>query len=150
MTLSSFLSNPVQSFLELNLVLQQFVSISGCKINEYKYELLDFSLALSIRLFFGSINKAYWVDNVKNLGIQLGKLLDPKKLLEENVSLLINETRVKLDKWRKFTILWFGCIATLKIKVLPRFLFVAQCLITPIPYKVLQEIQSIQQTHLGR
>lgn len=49
-----------------------------------------------------------------------------KDWLDSNLYPLINNIHNQLEEWRKLRLSWFGHIAALKMKILPKFLFIFQ------------------------
>lgn len=53
-------------------------------------------------------------------------------LIELNLSSIITETQQQFEKWQPLKISWFGKVAVVKMKILPKFIFVFRNLILPL------------------
>lgn len=54
---------------------------------------------------------------------------------------VINDVHRQLESWSLLRISWLGKVASLKMKVLPQFVFLFRVLILPLPSSILNEIQ---------
>lgn len=69
-----------------------------------------------------AITAALWGKHVKYLGIKLSDSVDPITLIELNLKPIMNLVKTQLNRWQKLNLSWYGQVAALKMKVLPRFL----------------------------
>lgn len=70
----------------------------------------------------GHRNRALWKHQVKYLGAKITSILEVGSLVAPNVNPMIKETqRVFFEKCQALGISWFGKIAVVKMKILPKF-----------------------------
>ncbi|KAM9311639.1 cadherin-related family member 2 [Gastrophryne carolinensis] len=82
--------------------------------------------------------------SITYLGIQLP--VELSQLFQLNFSPLVNKLKADLNKCNSLKLSWFGKLAVLKMNVLPRLLYLIQC----IPIKLLSSfILDIQRTFSG-
>lgn len=87
--------------------------------------------------------KALWKSTVAYLGIRVASTLETETLINLNLLPIIKDVRNQFESWQKLRISWFGKVAVIKMKVLPRFTHTFQNLILPLPLKILSKIQGM-------
>lgn len=83
-----------------------------------------------------------------HLGVTMLNSVNIKNWMDLNICLVISKVHNQLAEWRKLKLSWFGYIAALKMKRLPKFLFVFQNLILLIPHNILSEIKRLFNTFI--
>lgn len=78
---------------------------------------------------------------VKYLGIKIKYLLYAETVIKLNLTPVINDVQKQFEKWQMLRISWFGRMAVIKMKVLPRFVSVFWNLILPWSVSILNRIQ---------
>lgn len=84
-----------------------------------------------------------WGTRVKYLGGWLMDKMDSSMLLDMNYVLVLTLVWQQLAQWAKLKRSRFGRVAVLKIKVLPRFIFLFRNLILPLSAKMLTDVQCL-------
>lgn len=103
---------------------------------------MRFSVSKSILDSLYNLSRAEWKKSgVKYLGINFTDNL--QDLVGINVLPAILEVSLQLLRWNKFQLPWVGCRAVIKMKILPRLLYLFQNLITGIAQKILIRIQQL-------
>lgn len=72
------------------------------------------------------------------------------QLISLNVSPVIKEMQRNFAELDFLRISWFGRVQALKMKILPRFIFVFHTLILLIPMKMLIDPIDIHKSYMGR
>lgn len=117
-----YLTNPTQSH-EIMDEIQQYSDISGYKLNTNKSEAMIIGQPISqeVQLKY----KFKWEQNkIKYLGVVIPK--DLKQLLEYNFGLLENNLKQDLNGWLMIPFTITGRLETIKMNILPRFIFLFQ------------------------
>lgn len=121
--------------------LDNFRALSGYKINPLKSE----ALPLHIPEAELALLKANFHYNWKTTALKyLGTYITPKydTLYQENFPPLFRSIRALLTQWKKLHISLLGRIASIKMTILPKLLYLFQTLPIPIPLKHLKKLQS--------
>lgn len=83
---------------------------------------MDFSVSQSVKDCLCDLSRAMKCQNtVRYLGIKITLKLED--LIKVNLTPLLKDVQKQLESWNKLPLPWFGPIAVIKMKVLPRFLF---------------------------
>lgn len=113
------------------------------KRNRYSWGLnIDPSLTTILQQTY----KESWVNQVKYLGIMI---TFPPNLLESNLTLRIASIQQQQWQWVRHKISWFGRIATIKLNILPRWLFLFQNIVLDIPQQKMNYIQVLFNRYVG-
>uniref|UniRef100_A0A3B1J8B1 Reverse transcriptase domain-containing protein n=1 Tax=Astyanax mexicanus TaxID=7994 RepID=A0A3B1J8B1_ASTMX len=136
-----FLSDPSNSFVELMKVINAYTKFSGYKLNIQKTQVLSFNYIppLYVKQHY---NLKWDNDSIKYLGINLPK--DLSQLSEKNFGPLF--ARIKSDIRRWDVIPFLGLISrveSIKMNILPRFLYLFQALPIGIPANTFKEWDKI-------
>lgn len=105
---------------------------SGYKTNEEKSVIMGLNIPHEVKAQLSSKNKAIWKENgIRYLGICISDEL--KKLFTDNLTPLTNMVPDQLANWEMLKLSWYVHIASVKMKLLPKFLFIFQSLIWTVP-----------------
>lgn len=120
----AYLDEPKQSLQELKKVIQEYSKYSGYKLNENKCDALligkDFKQEVEDCFHFKSTQK------IKYLGIYVSKNLE--ELYANNYGVLEYKVKQDLNRWKIIPEGLLGRIETIKMMVLPQFIFLFQAL----------------------
>lgn len=114
----------VKSIRALYKILDSFGEVSGYKINPAKLAVLAFHISSNERDIMQQVINISWKEQVKYLGVNIVPSLEMNKLIFLNVSPLIKKTQRNFAEWDKLRISWFGRVLAVKMKILPRFIFI--------------------------
>uniref|UniRef100_A0A670HTD8 Reverse transcriptase domain-containing protein n=1 Tax=Podarcis muralis TaxID=64176 RepID=A0A670HTD8_PODMU len=119
-----FLENPIESISRAVELLEEFGKLSGFKLNRGKTKILIKNLTAQERSQLEQQVDIKVVNKVKYLGIWLS----PKNinLVEDNYNKLWKEMKKDMDTWRRLNLSWTGRMASIKMCILPRLLFLFQ------------------------
>lgn len=132
------LTQPHISLPNLHAELDRFRTFSGYKINASKSEALPINIP-EAELALLKSNYNWQTTALKYLGIHI----TPKcnTLYQENFPPLFSTIRSLLLQWKKHHISLLGRIASIKMTILPKLLYLFQTLPIPIPLKHLKKLQ---------
>ena len=120
-----FVSDPILSVPHILHALLRFGKFSGYKLNFSKSECYPVNnLALQIQenvLPFKTSRNGF-----KYLGINITR--DMKNLYRENFAPLLDKVKLDLKKWRTLHLSLAGKVNCIKMSVLPKFLYLFQCI----------------------
>lgn len=119
-----FISDPLTSLPELSTLLTKFGRLSGYKVNFEKSELMPISSV--DRSYFGTTPFKFSPNKIKYLGIWVTR--NHKDLYKANYHPLLNNLKQDLERWDPLPLSLGGRINTIKMNVLPKFLYLFQCL----------------------
>lgn len=68
--------------------------------------------------------------------------MDVRNVGHLNIIPLMKETEKQLEKWKSLKISWFGRIAAVKMKIIPKFIFVFHTLVLSLPLVTWRRIQA--------
>lgn len=115
--------------------------MSGYRVNRVKSAMMGIIVSDGIKRKILKICQSVWCKRIKFLCIVVLNTAVVKDWLDSNLTLIITQTVDQFKAWGKLRLSWFGCIAAIKLKVLPRFLYLIQHLYVPIPTSTLQTVQ---------
>uniref|UniRef100_A0AAR2IWT2 Reverse transcriptase domain-containing protein n=1 Tax=Pygocentrus nattereri TaxID=42514 RepID=A0AAR2IWT2_PYGNA len=118
-------SEPLKTLPQILSLLGSFGKISGYKINLQKSELLPINTAARL-ITFDSLPFKLSKDKFKYLGIWVTN--NYKHLYKANFIPLMDSIKQDLKCWRTLPISLGGRINTVKMNILPRFLYLFQCI----------------------
>lgn len=135
-----YLSDPLNSINTVISVLQNFGQISGYKLNLEKSECLPInSLAMQIpnhALPFHISRSGF-----KYLGINITPSFN--NLFDENLAPLMSKLNSDLQRWDVLHLTMAGRVNCIKMNVLPRFLFLFQCIPIFLPKSFFTKLDKI-------
>uniref|UniRef100_A0A8C6SP44 Reverse transcriptase domain-containing protein n=1 Tax=Neogobius melanostomus TaxID=47308 RepID=A0A8C6SP44_9GOBI len=121
-----YLGQPNQSLPRLMMILEEFGSLSGYKLNIQKTQVMTFNYQPTTELE-NKYNLKWNKDSMKYLGVILCR--DVKKLFEKNYGPLNSKIKSDLTKWSLIPTLGLSNrIESIKISILPRLLYLFQTL----------------------
>lgn len=82
--------------------------------------IMRLNISIELRNQLVAITPVPWEECVTYLEIRLIDLMDAQRLVDLNLKPIIKLTWGHFEKWWKLQLLWFGQIATLKMRLLPR------------------------------
>uniref|UniRef100_A0A8C5QR67 Reverse transcriptase domain-containing protein n=1 Tax=Leptobrachium leishanense TaxID=445787 RepID=A0A8C5QR67_9ANUR len=135
------ITDPVHSVPHLLSLLRDFSDISGFKINIDKSRSLPIGIPKPevdrLRLLTGF---HFSTSSLTYLGVKLTS--DPAAMIRANYDVLIQRLIADMDTWDAFNVSWVGRIASVKMNLLPRILYLFQTLPVPVPPASLAHLQS--------
>lgn len=118
------IQNPKKTIDKLISKLQEYGDLSGFKINIQKTKMINLNMKKEEKSQLEQITGFQNVKKLKYLGIQLtDNNLD---LFKNNYDSLWKEIKKDLEKWVNLDLSLLGRIATIKMNILPRFLYLFQ------------------------
>ena len=125
-----YLTSPEQSLSNLMETITEYSKHSGYKLNESKCEVLTLGEQLKVEI--KETYKLKWESKkIKYLGIYLTG--DLKTLYTDNYQALENKVRQDLNRWKVIPESILSRIESVKMMILPQFLFLFQTLPISIP-----------------
>lgn len=142
-----FLQSPCASMKTVSIVLEEYLEVSGYKINQKKSSIMRFNIHGDLRSELQMLYKVPWTQNgTSYLGIKVSD--NSRDLVLKNVLPIKNIMRNKMEQWKKLNLSGWGRLATIKMGILPLLLFLFQNLIVSIPVKYLNKLQGILNAFL--
>ncbi len=125
-----FIKHPLTSIPRLMQCLKEYGDISGYKINQNKSEAMMIS-----GIWPKQLNEMVSFHWSKQGFRYLGIIITPKttRLFEANYNKLINQIKSDLVRWEVLPLSLFGRVETVRMNLLPRFLFLFQSLPIRVP-----------------
>jgi exonuclease III len=120
-----YVSEPLKTLPHLLSLLGSFGKISGYKINMQKSELMPINTAARL-ITFNSLPFKLSKDKFKYLGIWVTN--NYKNLYKTNFIPLIDSIKQDFERWGTLPLSLGGRISTVKMNILPRFLYLFQCI----------------------
>lgn len=120
-----FISDPATSIPHILNTLSVFGSFSGYKLNLDKSELLPINTAAR-KLSFNSLPFKVSYEGLKYLGVYVTK--SHSQLIKANFIPLLERTQQDLNRWSTLPLSLAGRISIIKMNILPKFLFLFQCI----------------------
>lgn len=119
-----FLLNPLASLPKTLTLLEKFSKISGYKINLQKSEIIPVNASAKL-IQFNTFPLKVNMNKFKYLGIWVTH--DLRALYTANFLPLLTKLKQDLNRWNLLPLSLGGRINTIKMNVLPKFLYVFQC-----------------------
>lgn len=130
-----YLKDPLNSFLSLMKILEQFGMYSGYKLNITKTQILLFNCSPNQKLKEQKLN---WnAKSLKYLGVNITKNLS--KLYDNNYSNIDTNITKDLERWSTYPIELIDRINAVKMNILPRLLYLFLSLPVKIPKSQFQK-----------
>ena len=127
------ITQPTQTLPKLMKLLEEFGSISGYKINVNKTQILTFNYdpPVSIKTIY---NWNWEAESIKYLGVSLPR--DFTRLYNINYDPLNSKIKTDIQRWNVIPFLSLSSrIESIRMNILPRMLYLFQCLPVRIPSK---------------
>lgn len=127
------LTQPTQTLPKMKKMLEEYGSLSGYKINVNKTQVLAFNYNPPNEI--RNIYKWNWEsEHIKYLGVLLPR--DFSRMFDVNYGPLISEIRSDIQRWNAVPFLsLYSRIESIRMNILPRMLYLFQCLLVQIPLK---------------
>lgn len=119
-----YLSDPLTSIPNALSLLEEFGKISGYKINLQKCEIMPVNTA-AMGIDFSLFPLRISPQKFKYLGIWITHIF--QGMFKANFSPLLTQLKQDLEHWNLLPLSLGGRINIIKMKVLPKFLYVFQC-----------------------
>ena len=120
-----YITDPIACSNKIIQILEEFGTFSGYKINLQKTVCFPIN-SKAKTLTEGQIPFNLSSESVQYLGINITDSF--QGLHKNNIGKLMNKVKTDLQKWSKLPLSLAGRVQTIKMNVLPRFLFLFQCL----------------------
>lgn len=120
-----YVSEPLQSLPRLLTLLKDFGKISGYKVNMQKSELMLINFTPQHNML-ESLPFKLSQEKIKYLGVWITK--NYKKMYKTNFLPLLNTVKQDLERWNTLPLSLGGRINTIKMNVLPKFLYLFQAI----------------------
>uniref|UniRef100_A0A670ZPU2 Reverse transcriptase domain-containing protein n=1 Tax=Pseudonaja textilis TaxID=8673 RepID=A0A670ZPU2_PSETE len=136
-----FLEDPMEKGHNLIKELEQYGSVAGLKINRNKTKLLTKNLTENQRKELEKTMGIQATKRVKYLGIWLTP--HSKSLKENNYDKLLQQIKKDLESWNKLQLSLLGRIATIKMNILPKLLYLFQTIPIKLPKFFFDDINKV-------
>uniref|UniRef100_A0A670ZAD8 Reverse transcriptase domain-containing protein n=1 Tax=Pseudonaja textilis TaxID=8673 RepID=A0A670ZAD8_PSETE len=136
-----FLEDPMEKGHNLIKELEQYGSVAGLKINRNKTKLLTKNLTENQRKELEKTMGIQATKKVKYLGIWLTP--HSKSLKENNYDKLLQQIKKDLESWNKLQLSLLGRIATIKMNILPKLLYLFQTIPIKLPKNFFDDINKV-------
>lgn len=135
----------LQCLKDIAIISILYPFITGYKLNYTKSEILPLNTQDSnIRSLTDQLK---WSTNgFKYLGIHIGK--SDGQLFKNNYIKLLEQTKSDLQRWMGLPLSLIGRMNTIKMNILPKFVYLFQCLPIKIPKNFFKEINKIMTPFL--
>lgn len=135
------LTQPRISLPNLHAELDKYGALSGYKINTSKSEALPINISDKETTHLKANFTYHWKTNsLKYLGVHITTKFNT--LYQENFPPIYRSIRALLTSWKKHHISLLGRIASIKMTILPKLLYLFQTLPIPVPHSHLSKLQS--------
>lgn len=135
------LSNPALLLMLVKELLIEYGRISGFSVNQNKSTIMGINISVDLQKQIMDVETIPWKKSVKYLGICFSIPLQNDVLTQLNLDPVVKSIQQQLEIWNKLKLSWFGCMAVIKMKVLPRLLFVFLLVILKLTKSRIGEIQ---------
>ena len=120
-----YVSDPVLSIPTILSAFQRFGSFSGYRVNTSKSECYPVN-ASALQLTQSDVPFKMSLSGFRYLGISVTRTLN--SLFSANFTPLMSKIKTDLQRWRSLPLSLIGRINTVKMNILPKFLFLFHCL----------------------
>lgn len=135
-----YIFDPVRTIPYALNTLKNFGSFSGYKLNIDKSDFFPLNESAK-NILPSSIPFTFSTTKFKYLGINISQTI--KSLFDDNFALLLGKVKKDLQKWDRLQITLAGRIQSVKMNIVPRFLYLFQCLLLYIPKSFFTNINSL-------
>lgn len=142
-----FISNPDTSLPVMLSLLTQFGQVSGYKLNLQKSELFPVNTE-ALALKYTSLPFKIVENKFVYLGVTVTR--KHKCLFKENFSTLLNHVKERLTHWSPLSTSLVGRINSVKMNILPKFLYLFQSVPIFIPKSFFDSLDSIISAYIWR
>lgn len=140
-----YVSDPLSSLPPILSILDSFSVFSGYRLNISKSECFPINqLATEIPTHLIPFKTATM--GIKYLGIMVTRSM--RTLREQNFSALTTAIKLDLQKWTRLPLSLAGRVHTVKMNILPRYLYLFQCLPIYLPHSFFNFTNSIISTFI--
>lgn len=136
-----YLSDLPNSLPKALQLFELFGSFSGYKINLQKSVLLPLNIDITHPSVLQSASNISCKDEVIYLGIIITRKLSTLK--KRNYDSILSKIKTDFDKWSSLQVTLHGRISVIKMNVLPRLTFLFSMLPLDLPYKFINQIDSL-------
>ena len=135
-----YITDPHTSVPPLFKCLKEYSAVSGYKLNYTKSEILPLNIQdSSIKTLTDPLR---WCNSgFKYLGVQIGK--SDEYLIKQNHLKLLEQTKLDLKRWIDLPLSLIGRINTIKMNILPKFIYLFQCVSINVPKNFFKELNKI-------
>ena len=140
-----YVSDPLSSLPPILSILDSFSIFSGYKLNISKSECFAIN-QLATEIPTHLIPFRTTAVGIKYLGIKVTRSM--RTLKEQNFSALTAAVKQDLQKWNRLPLSLAGRVQTVKMNILPRYLYLFQCLPIFLPRSYFNLINSIISTFI--
>jgi len=135
-----YITDPQSSLPPLLKCLKEYSAASGYTLNYTKSEILPLNIQdNNIRTLTDPLK---WCSvGFKYLGIQIGK--SNEHIFKQNYMKLLEQTKFILQRWIDLPLSLIGRINTIKMSILPKFIYLFQCLPINVPKSFFKELNKI-------
>uniref|UniRef100_A0A8C5D9N9 Reverse transcriptase domain-containing protein n=1 Tax=Gouania willdenowi TaxID=441366 RepID=A0A8C5D9N9_GOUWI len=134
-----YITNPKTVFPNILSFFHRFGSFSGYKINISKSECYPIN-KLAMQMCPSDIPFKFSPSGFRYLGVNIVRSF--KSLHSANFSPLLSEIKSDFQRWASLPLTLIGKVNTVKMNVLPKFLFLFQCLPIFLPKRFFKSIDS--------
>lgn len=135
-----YVSDPIRSIPQILASLESFSTFSGYKLNIQKSECFPIN-QLAQKIPQSSIPFKLASIKFKYLGIIITSSI--QSLCEENFTALTTKIKADLQRWNNLPLSLTGRVQSIKMNVLPRYLYLFQCLPILLPKSLFRQLDSI-------
>uniref|UniRef100_A0A3B3HDP0 Reverse transcriptase domain-containing protein n=1 Tax=Oryzias latipes TaxID=8090 RepID=A0A3B3HDP0_ORYLA len=135
-----YLSDPILNVPHIIYALRKFGAFSGYKLNLSKSECYPVN-DLALQIQNGALPFQMSTNGFKYLGITITR--DMQHLHQKNFCHLLEKTKLDLKKWRTLQLSLTGKVNCVKMTVLPKFLYLFQCIPLYIPKNFFKSLDKI-------
>lgn len=127
-----YVSDPLGSLPHAFTIFNNFGSISGYKLNIHKSELLKIN-SKAKNILFDNFHFKVKSDYITYLGVNVTHSY--KLLYEKNFVPLSERTKSDLERWNNLPLSLIGRVNSVKMNILPKYLYLFQCIPLYLPKK---------------
>lgn len=135
-----FVRDPMSSIDHILSLLNYFGRLSGYKLNIHKTECFPVN-QLANKLQSSSLPFRFSGTGFRYLGVNITKSI--KSLREQNLTALTSSVKSDLQRWGKLPLSLAGRVQTVKMNILPRYLYMFQSLPLFLPRSFFSKIDGI-------
>ena len=135
-----FIENPLATIPNIITILENFSSFSGYKLNYQKSICFPVN-PLATQLKQTDLPFLLSQSGFKYLGVNITRSY--KMLLSANFSQLVSQTKNDLQRWNKLPLTLTGRINTVKMTILPKFLYLFQTIPIFLPKSFFQNLNKL-------